>query len=87
MSVHVLFITQDYVLVIYWDVENAEASGADDKAADYLSVFWQNKDAEKERKISQLTVLSATEVFLFHDNTSYYMSLTYNFYGCLYGCA
>ena len=50
MSVHVFFITQDYVLVFYWDAENAEASGADDKAAGYVLVFWQNKDAEKERK-------------------------------------
>ena len=53
--------TQDYVSVFYRDAENA-----DDKTIDYVSVFWQNKDAEKERKgkKSQLTVLSATEVFL-----------------------
>ena len=57
----IFFITQDYVLVFYWD---AETSSVDDKAVDYVSVFWQNKDAEKERKKSQLTVLSATEVFL-----------------------
>ena len=60
----IFFITQDYVLVFYWDAENAEASSVDDKAVDYVSIFWQNKDAEKERKKSQLTVLSATEVFL-----------------------
>ena len=34
MSVHVFFVTQDYVLVFHQDADNAEASGADDQAAE-----------------------------------------------------
>ena len=34
MSVHVFFVTQDYVSVFYQDADNAEASSADDQAAE-----------------------------------------------------
>ena len=86
LSVHVLFVTQDCVSVFYWDAENAEASSVDDKAVDYVLVFWQNKDAEKERK--KITAYHAfnNRSIPFYDSSSYYTSLT-NFYGCLYGCA
>ena len=86
MSVHVFFITQDYVLVFYWDAENAEASGADDKAADYVLVFWQNKDEKERKKITAYRAFSNRSI-LFHDSTSYYTGLTFNFCGCFYRCA
>ena len=87
MCVHAFFVTQDYVSVFYWDAENAEASGADDKVADYVLVYWQNKEAEKERKKITAYIDFSNRSILFHGNTSYYMGLTFNFYGCLHGCA
>ena len=72
MPVHVFFITQDYVSVFYWDAENVEADGADDQAAKYASVFWENKDAGKEReKITAYhAFLVSNRSILLHNSTS-----------------
>ena len=76
----IFFITQDYLSVFYWDAENAEASSVDDKAVDYVLVFWQNKDAEKERKTITAYRAFSNRSIPFYDSSSYNTSLT-NFYG------
>ena len=48
MSVHVFFVTQDYVLVLYQDADNAEASGADNQAAEEQGTGTGTTDVEEE---------------------------------------
>ena len=63
MSVHVFFVTWDYVLVFYWDTENAEVV----QMTRQLIMFWsfgkiKMLKRKGKGKKSQLTMLSTTEV-------------------------
>ena len=50
MCAHVFFVTQDYVSVFCQDTDNAEAGGADDKAAEEQGTGTGTIDVEEEEE-------------------------------------